>query len=115
MKRLLWINIVLGLWLFVGPFAMGYSASSGVALMNDLVVGVLLISGAWWVLIGNPGAFGIVLFEAVCGIWLVIAPFALQISNLAIATFNGVIVGLIVLFVSLAVARELAKPAVPSE
>ena len=37
-----WINAVLGLWLAVSPFILGYSATM-VALWNGIIVGVVVI------------------------------------------------------------------------
>ena len=112
MKRFLWINIVLGLWLLVAPFVLGYSASSVAALTNDVVLGILVIAGAWWVMAGRPGGFAAALFEALCGLWLLIAPFVLNLSHLRGTLFNEMVVGVIVLVVGLLEVRSLAKPPV---
>ena len=42
LKHIVEINIVLGAWLILAPFVMGYSGST-VELTNDVALGVLLI------------------------------------------------------------------------
>lgn len=46
-RTLDWINAVVGVWLFVSPFILGYSAV-GVALWNSLIIGVVVIVLAVW-------------------------------------------------------------------
>lgn len=46
-KTLSWINAVLGLWLIIAPFLLGYSAV-GAAMWNDIVVGVIVAVLAGW-------------------------------------------------------------------
>jgi len=46
-KSLSWINAVLGLWLVIAPFLLGYSAV-GAAMWNDIVVGVIVAVLAGW-------------------------------------------------------------------
>lgn len=36
-----WINLILGLWLIVSPFVLGFS-SNAYALWNNLIVGILV-------------------------------------------------------------------------
>ncbi len=35
-----WLNVLLGLWLIVAPFLIGYSKTSAGALWNDIIVGL---------------------------------------------------------------------------
>ena len=55
-KYLNWINAVLGLWLIIAPFILGYSSAT-VAMWNDIVIGlVALVLGAWAALaVGSQG------------------------------------------------------------
>lgn len=42
-----WTNVVLGVWLVIAPFALGYSATTA-AMWNDIVVGLVVLAlGAW--------------------------------------------------------------------
>lgn len=41
-----WVNIVLGLWLIVAPFVLGYTLAA--SQWNDIVVGIAVVAlGAW--------------------------------------------------------------------
>lgn len=47
-RTLSWINALLGLWLLVAPFIIGYSGTSGGATWNDAIVGIIVIViGVW--------------------------------------------------------------------
>lgn len=47
-RTLDWINAILGLWLLVSPFILGFSALMGTATTNDVVVGIVgIILGVW--------------------------------------------------------------------
>ena len=42
-----WINVILGIWIFISPWVYGYSANAG-ALWNNLIVGaIIFIFGIW--------------------------------------------------------------------
>jgi hypothetical protein len=46
-RTMSWVNAVLGLWLILAPFIIGYSGSTG-ALVNDIIVGgVVVILEVW--------------------------------------------------------------------
>ncbi len=46
-KGLSWVNAVLGLWVLLAPFILGYSKTTG-AMVNDLIIGILVvILGIW--------------------------------------------------------------------
>lgn len=42
-----WTNLVLGIWLIIAPFALGYSATTA-AMVNDIVVGIIVAALAAW-------------------------------------------------------------------
>ncbi len=48
------VNTVLGLWAVVSPFLLGYGDGGGA--LNDVVVGVLVISASLWRPQARPGA-----------------------------------------------------------
>lgn len=107
MKGLSWINFVLGLWLLISPFTLGYS---GTAATEDVVVGVLIAALALWRAVGDEteGMKAVSWAAAILGIWTIIAPFALGYTGIFIAVLNDVIVGLIVAV--LAAIRALQTP-----
>ena len=41
-----WTNFVLGLWLIIAPFVIGYTDTAG--LWNDIILGVIILSMAAW-------------------------------------------------------------------
>ena len=42
-----WVNLVLGIWLIIAPFVIGYSAES-TPLWNDVLLGILVAALAGW-------------------------------------------------------------------
>jgi hypothetical protein len=47
-RTLSWINALLGLWVLLAPFILGYSGKSGGATWNDVIVGVVVIILEVW-------------------------------------------------------------------
>ena len=110
MKRVIWINLVLGVWLIIAPFVLGYSGSSTVAIANDGILGVLLVACSWWIGAAMAAQVSVSGFQILCGIWLIIAPFVLRYRELPLATVNDVAVGIVVLLVSLIVTWTITRP-----
>jgi uncharacterized membrane protein YczE len=103
-----WANLVLGIWLILSPWILGYSATSA-ALWNALIVGVVVGLMAFLHLQNGP------LWEewvnVVLGVWLILSPWILGFSAQGNATWNAVVVGLLVGVLALSVAREKPKAA----
>lgn len=86
------INLVLGIWLIVSPFALGYAAQTTPAwnaYAVGVVVAVLSAAALWqfqkweeWL-------------SAVLGAWLVVSPWILGFGVGHVATWNQVIVGVL--------------------
>ncbi len=104
MKGVTWINLLAGVWLIVAAIARG---ATGVVLMNDVILGVLLMAFSWWMLAAIVPPVGTAWFEMLCGIWLIVAPFVLGFSRLREATGNDVVVGIITLIVAAVAARGI--------
>ncbi len=100
-----WVMLVLGAWLFLSPWILGFAGGAPVgaegvagttaAGWNAWIVGVVVAALAIW---------AIAMFaqwqdwlNGVLGAWLVIAPWVLGFGSLAAAAWNSVIVGLLVL------------------
>ena len=103
-----WANLVLGLWLVLSPWILGFSGTSSAtwnAVLLGLAVGLLsllhLQGGPLWEEWAN----------VVLGVWLILSPWILGFSGEADATWNAVIVGLLVGLLALSVAREKRKTA----
>jgi hypothetical protein len=92
LKHIVQINILVGAWLIVVPFVLGYSAST-VELANDVAVGVLLIGGSWWILAVPTGQIGAGTIQLLSGLWLVAAPFYFHYERLSRAWTNDIIAG----------------------
>jgi len=52
MKYLNWIQLVLGLWIFVSPWVLGFSSIS-TALWSNVIVGALVVIFALWEIFGS--------------------------------------------------------------
>ncbi|MEX2165110.1 MAG: SPW repeat protein [Sulfuricaulis sp.] len=48
-----WVNLVVGAWLIVVPFALGY-ADQTAPMWNQIVLGVLIGADALWAALQNP-------------------------------------------------------------
>jgi hypothetical protein len=87
------INLVLGIWLIVSPFALGYAGPTTPAwnaYVIGVIVAVLSAAALWqfqkweeWV-------------SAVLGAWLLVSPWILGFSVGDVATWNQVGVGIVV-------------------
>ena len=54
-KTLSWINVVLGAWLILAPFVIGYT-NVAAAIWNDIVVGILALLLSLWAALVVPRA-----------------------------------------------------------
>lgn len=108
MKWASWTNLVLGLWLIIAPFSLAYAGVTA-AVYEDVILGIVIASLALWRALGQetPEMAYVSWTVAASGLWVLISPFALGYSGTAAATYNDVIVGLVV--VILATWRALAK------
>jgi hypothetical protein len=52
MKKISWVNFVLGLWLIVAPFALLYRGISA-ALWDNVIVGIIIAVLAGWRALGK--------------------------------------------------------------
>jgi len=100
MKRVTYINLVLGVWLIVAPAVFGSLATDRVAAANDIGLGVLVIAASWWVLAARRAPLYVSGFQVLCGVWLIVAPFVLRYRAFSQVTWNDVIVGALVVIVS---------------
>jgi hypothetical protein len=102
-----WLNVVLGAWLMISPWVIGYAAGS--AVMEDVILGIAVLVVALWA-IGStataPSRINIVL-----GVWILIAPWVIGYAGIATgAMWNDVVVGILVALV--AVAAASARPVI---
>lgn len=55
MKYLNWVQLVLGLWIFISPWILGFSDIS-TALWSNVIVGALVVIFGLWELFGGKSA-----------------------------------------------------------
>lgn len=97
-----WLNLVLGAWLFISPWLLGYSNATAAA-WNAYIVGAAFAIFAL-IALGKPDRWE-EWVNVVIGAWAVISPWVLGYAAVTAATWNAVIVGAIVLLVSLEATR----------
>ncbi len=97
-KHLVQLNILLGAWLVVAPFVMGYSGTT-VEMVNDVALGVWLIGCSWWILAAASRRVAGTL-ELLGGMWLVAAPFVLHYRRMSWPFDNDIAVGILAMIVS---------------
>lgn len=96
MKRITYVNLILGIWLIVAPFVFGGFATNQTAAVNDIAIGVLLIASSWWIVAATTAQLAVSSFQLLCGIWLILAPFVLEYGGFAPGAQNDLIVGVVV-------------------
>jgi hypothetical protein len=109
MKNITWLNILLGVWLLVAPFALSKLATIGAWTANDIVVGILLMSTSWTIVATARPAAGAAWFEVACGIWLVFAPFVLKYSSGPMKLRNDVISGIVAIVVAVIALASIRR------
>ncbi len=91
------INALLGVWLILAPWALGFQGDSSAAA-NTAIVGLLLLAAALGAIF-VPRAWE-EWTESALGLWLVLSPWALGFDTLA-ARANAVVAGLVILTLAL--------------
>ena len=92
------VNALLGAWLALSPWVVGYVLDAA-ANYNAVVVGALLIAAALGAMF-IPKAWE-EWTEAVLGLWLIVAPWALRFSDDRLARNTAVCTGIIVALLAL--------------
>ena len=104
-----WVNLILGIWLFITPFFLGYGSMNDAAAWNSYIFGVavfvisaiaLYAPQAWeeWI-------------NMIIGLWLIISPFVIGFTSHGQAEWNDIIVGLLIFGSALwAVAEQPSHP-----
>jgi hypothetical protein len=103
------INVLLGVWLVIAPWALGYGAQTN-AVWNQTVVGVAISVLAMVRVAGVPNTRALSAAVMALGAWLVIAPFVFsydQVADPEVIYWNDIVVG--ALLVVLAAASAAAS------
>jgi hypothetical protein len=103
-----WMNCLLGLWLIVAPFLMAYDGGYwGVAAWNSYLAGLgLVVVPLLGLIKPMPQREWLVL---ALGIWLLLAPFLLGFTIQAVAMWNTILTGLVVVIAAAARLRARGK------
>ncbi len=109
MRGSIWINLLVGIWLVIAPFALATAGVVSVWAANDVVLGVLLIGFSWWILSAIAPPMGAAWFEMLCGVWLIVAPFVLRYSGTAAALWNDLACGIVAIIVAVVVAQTMTR------
>jgi hypothetical protein len=88
-----WINILLGIWMIISPFALGF-ANVPRSMWNNVVLGIVIAIVAI-IRTSTTRQPGWGWLNALLGIWVVISPLVLGLV-LGNAIWNNVILGIII-------------------
>jgi hypothetical protein len=102
-----WVNLFLGIWLFITPF-FGVDAINSVAAWNGYIFGGAVVVFSIWAL-SQPQAWE-EWINFVLGAWLILAPFFLRFAAETAAMWNHIIVGAIICLASLWATLARPKP-----
>lgn len=94
-----WTNLVLGAWLFVAPWLLGF-AGSAAAAWNAWLSGAVVVVFAVWAL-ATPTSRGAQWWLVIAAAWVFVAPWLFVFAGVAAAAWNAWIVGLVVALVAL--------------
>jgi hypothetical protein len=101
-----WLNLLLGVWLFISPWVIGFTATDYAASWNAWILGVAIVVFSA-LAVSMPQASEEVI-NILLGVWMVVSSWVIGVANRAAET-NAVIVGLLViLFAAWAMALNRA-------
>ncbi|HWI82262.1 SPW repeat protein [Ramlibacter sp.] len=92
------VNAVLGAWLMLSPWALGF-AGDRLAMWNFLIVGVLLLAAALGAIF-LPRAWE-EWTESVLGLWMVVSPWVVGYAAIEAAKTDAILSGLVILTLAL--------------
>ncbi|MEZ4869293.1 MAG: SPW repeat protein [Caldilineaceae bacterium] len=94
------VNVVLGLWLIISPWIFSYAALNG-ALWNSIIVGIIVVVLAG-IRVANVMQYTwLSWINLILGLWIIISPWVYNYATLTGATWNSVIVGIIIAALSI--------------
>ncbi|HEY1327475.1 MAG TPA: SPW repeat protein [Casimicrobiaceae bacterium] len=104
-----WVNLLLGIWLFLSPWLLGYYEASMTAAWNAWILGVALVVFSA-IAVSMPQMWEEVI-NILIGIWMIISPWVLRFSGVTRSgETNAVIVGIIAIVLA-AWAMGMARQA----
>jgi hypothetical protein len=112
MKWTSWCNLILGIWLIISPWVIGFPTSAATGI--TLVVGIAVLIAAIAALSSIDAVRGARWLNLVLGIWVIISPWVLRFATSNNATASNVVAGaLVVIFawIGLAMRRRVSTAA----
>jgi hypothetical protein len=103
-----WVNLILGIWLFLSPWILGFHNSMTGDSWNFWIIGVAFF--VFGIAALNTRTLWEEWVNLVLGIWLIISPWVLRYSNVATARDDAVVVGIIVAVLSIWALAEKHAP-----
>ena len=92
-----WLNLLIGIWLFISPWVMGFAGSNAGADWNAWILGAAIVVFSA-IAVSLPQAWEEVI-NILLGIWMVISSWVLGVTSRA-AESNAVIVGLLLILLA---------------
>ncbi|HET7035272.1 MAG TPA: SPW repeat protein [Thermomicrobiaceae bacterium] len=101
------INLILGLWLIIAPFVLGFSGQTH-SEWNSVIIGILVATIAAIRIWGGRGASWLSWINAGLALWLIVSPWIYGNSDVTAILWNDIIVGAVILVLSVwsALAQE---------
>ena len=109
MKRLPWLDVLLGVWLVAFPIVVGYSEFRLPAVAENLLPGIFLIVTSGLILAGRTSQIRGDWLQELCGLWLLVGSIVWTVSGGSQAALNSLIVGLLVLAIDVADTLRLTR------
>lgn len=103
-----WVNVVLGIWVIISPFVLGF-ANVTALMWNDVAVGIAVTLLA---LSRSPNNRAAPLLNVILGCWLIASAFVLGVTA-TVSFWNSIILGIVVAIVALFASNTSPAPSVP--
>lgn len=95
-----WSNWLLALWLFVSPWALQFAPGAASDTATNMAAWTAWISAVAVAIMAIAALYKVRQWEewvnAVVGVWILASPWIMQYSNLKAATWNAVVVGVLI-------------------
>jgi hypothetical protein len=92
------VNFILGIWILISPFVLGYSGNIS-AMWNNVIVGIVIVMiSAFRIWARSSPSLSWINFAA--GIWLIISPWAVRFIAGPGFAWHQVVLGIVVAIVA---------------
>ena len=106
-----WLNLVVGVWLFISPWVLGTTSDSATA-WNAWIIGAAIFVVAL-IALGTPASVVAPWVNVVLGAWLFISPWVLRYTDVSDGAINAWVFGVVTVLVALwalSVRRAVRPP-----